>query len=441
MKVGIARSMITPPVKGKILGVRHELYAKALVMDEAGEKAVLVTADVALFGKDATVAIRERVERLTGIPGTHVMLAASHNHSCANTTMLDRWRGLSCEPDEHYFWYFVDRIAGMIFQATQNLTEARIGAGKGGAKLNINRWIQTPAGAKWAPNPEAPDDPDISVLRIDDVKGVPLAMIVNFAAHASVLTWGKYISADFPGYLQDAVEKLYDGRVEAFFVNGASGDLKVNWLKTGDDGTPDFVYCSEEAGARRIGYAIAGEAVKVFELTETACLSELAVFSTTVSFPLLSLPTSVEVAKELETRRRNGTERPWDADWAARIIPELENGSAAKTVEGEIQCIGIGGKILLLALPGEVFVEIGLRLKRLLPVKDLFIVGYANGYAGYLASDASLREDGDTPRYDWHRFFWYPSCFAEGTEQVIVDAAERLFNQMAEKQPRGVDAQ
>ncbi|MFA6929809.1 MAG: neutral/alkaline non-lysosomal ceramidase N-terminal domain-containing protein [Lentisphaeria bacterium] len=438
MKVGIAKSMITPPVKGKILAVRHELYAKALVLEDEGNKVVLVTADIALFGKDAAAAIREKTERLTGIPGSHIMMAASHNHSCANTTMLNRWRGLSCEPDEHYFWYFVDRITGMIFQATQNLLEARIGAGKGNAKLNINRWIQTPEGAKWAPNPDAPDDPDVSVLRIDDVSGVPLAILVNFAAHASVLTWGKYISADFPGYLQDAVEKLYDGRVEAFFVNGASGDLKVNWLKTGNDGKTDFVYCSEEAGARRIGYAIAGEAVKVFELTETTSLTGVSVFSTTVSFPLLSLPNPAEVTKELEDRRRNGTERPWDADWAARIIPELENGSMAKTVEGEIQCIGIGGKILLLALPGEVFVEIGLRLKRMSPVKDLFVVGYANGYAGYLASDKSLREDGDTPRYDWHRFFWYPSCFAEGTEQVIIDAAAQLFQQVVEKQQCGI---
>lgn len=433
MKVGIAKAMITPAVKGKILGVRHELYAKALLLEDGETRVVLITADISLFGKDAADAIRERVQRLTGIPGSHIMLAASHNHSSAATTMLDRWSGLSCEPDEHYFWYFVDRIVGMVFQASQNMVEARIGAGKGNAKLNINRWVLTPEGAKWAPNPDAPDDPEISVLRIDDASGAPLAMLVNFAAHASVLTWGKYISADFPGYLQDAIEKLYDGRVEAFFVNGASGDLKVNWLRTREDGKIDFVYCSEEAGARRIGYAIAGEAVKVFEMTETSCLAGLSVASTKVSFPMLPAPTADEVRKELEERRRKGAEAPWDAEWAARIIPELESGTAPKTIEGEIQCIALAGKIVLLALPGEVFVEVGLRLKQMSPVEDLFIVGYANGYVGYLASDKSLREDGNKPRYNWHRFFWYPACFAEGTEQVMVDAAEQLFRQVAKK--------
>jgi len=53
-------------------------------------------------------------------------------------------------------------------------------------------------------------------------------------------------------------------------------------------------------------------------------------------------------------------------------------------------------------------------------------VGYSNGYVGYLPSAATCREDGDRPRYDWHKFFWYPANFSEGVEPVILQAVREL---------------
>lgn len=56
----------------------------------------------------------------------------------------------------------------------------------------------------------------------------------------------------------------------------------------------------------------------------------------------------------------------------------------------------------------------------------LFIIGYANGYIGYLPSAASCRDDGDKPRYDWHKFFWYPAHFSEGVEPAIFQGVREL---------------
>ena len=86
----------------------------------------------------------------------------------------------------------------------------------------------------------------------------------------------------------------------------------------------------------------------------------------------------------------------------------------------------IGPDIILAAVPGELFSEIGLKLREQVDCKHLFIVGYSNGYIGYLPSAASCREDGDKPRYDWHKFFWYPANFTDGVEPAILETVREL---------------
>jgi len=50
----------------------------------------------------------------------------------------------------------------------------------------------------------------------------------------------------------------------------------------------------------------------------------------------------------------------------------------------------IGPELILVAVPGELFAEVGLKLRQAAIGKQLFIVGYSNGYVGYLPS-AALR--------------------------------------------------
>ena len=119
-------------------------------------------------------------------------------------------------------------------------------------------------GAQWAPNPDGPVDNTLSVLRIDHSDGKLLAALVDYAAHASVMNWGQYFAADYPGFLQRVVEKVYDDKITVLFANGASGDTKIKWLKKKDDGSIDFAYGGLD-DARRWGMILAGEALKVFE--------------------------------------------------------------------------------------------------------------------------------------------------------------------------------
>ena len=425
LKAGVARANITPPV-GTIanrgnpsIGIATELYAKALVLDDGQTKAALVTADVILLGKKVVAETRARIEERTGIPGAHVMFAASHTHSGSVTTMRERWSNK--EPDQSYVDQLVAKMAGAVAEAHSRVGEVRIGAGEGHAAVSINRWISTPEGAKWAPNPEGPVDDTLSVLRVDGSDGKPLAGLVNYAAHASVMRWGQFFAADYPGFLQRVVEKVYEDKVTVLFANGASGDTKIKWLKKEEDGSDNFAYGGVE-DARRWGTVLAGEAIKTLEQIRTEEVGGLRVASKEIEFPMLPLPSVEEVEAELEAKRKKGE----DATWEERTLASLRAGTAPTSITGEIQVLRIGPEIILVAVPGELFAEVGLKMREEVACEHLFIVGYANGYVGYLPSAASCREDGDTPRYDWHKFFWYPANFSEGVEPAILQAVREL---------------
>ncbi|MFH1007946.1 MAG: neutral/alkaline non-lysosomal ceramidase N-terminal domain-containing protein, partial [Candidatus Latescibacterota bacterium] len=422
---------ITPPVgaianAGKpAIGVASELYAKALVFDDGQTKAALVTADVILLGKQVVAETRARIAERTGIPGTHVMFAASHTHSGAATTMRDRWHVIGV--DHSYVDQLVAKMAGAVDEAHSRLQEVRVGAGAGLAALSVSRWVMTPKGATWAPNLEAPVDDTVSVLRVDRPDGKPLAALVDYAAHASVMSWGKLFAADYPGFLQSVVEKVYDDQITVLFANGASGDTKVKWLQTKEDGSIDFGYGGLE-DARRWGTMLAGEAIKVLEQIDTEDTGNaVSVVSKMIELPMLPLPSEKEVEADLTAKREKGE----DTTWEERTLASLREGTARTSLPAEIQIMRIGPDIMLVAIPGELFAEVGLEMRKQLSCKHLFIVGYANGYVGYLPSAKSCREDGDKPRYDWHKFFWYPANFTEEVEPAILKAVRELADEPA----------
>lgn len=436
MTAGISSVNITPSVGfdnmgdymrlRPALGVGNELFAKALVLDDGEEKVAIVTADIIAFTEELTRETRRRIEELTGIRGENVLLSASHTHSSPAVAEKD---GASRE----YLTELSKKVAGAVFMADRNKREALVGCGVGRAEVSINRWQRTETGVRWGPNPDAPIDHDVLVMRVDDADGKPFAVLVNFASHPSILGADNLLySGDYVSYVQSAVEEAYGGKLTAMFTTGAGGDVKIAVLS--EDGSR-FRYADLEE-CRRYGTIIGAEAIKVSERIRTRPVERVEARTMKVEFPLVQLPEAEDVRREmheiesqieqLEARGERADEKRFQLKWAKRTLKALEEGTAPRSIPAEVQLLRIGDEIAFFAVPGELFVEVGLKLKKAMGLPGSFVVAYANGSVGYLPSKRA-QEWGWCEHDDSYKLSERPANFSGDVEEVLLKALAEMM--------------
>ena len=97
------------------------------------------------------------------------------------------------------------------------------------------------------------------------------------------------------------------------------------------------------------------------------------------------------------------------------------------------------GDAIFVALPGEVFLEIGMAIRRAAGIANLFVVAYANNdEIGYIPTRAAFFEGGyevDFAPYYYGLFQLSPDC-----ERIMVDAAVQAVRSISGWAPRGMVA-
>jgi hypothetical protein len=63
-------------------------------------------------------------------------------------------------------------------------------------------------------------------------------------------------------------------------------------------------------------------------------------------------------------------------------------------LEAEVQVIALGDKIAWVGLPGEIFVELGVAIKKASPFRQTIVVGLANGTVSYVPTRKAFSEGG-----------------------------------------------
>src|ERR1051326_5801099 len=73
-------------------------------------------------------------------------------------------------------------------EALANLQPVQLRTGRGECHINSNRRAITPAGDRFlGVNPDAPCDREGFVVRLDSLEGQPLATLVNYACHPTIM--------------------------------------------------------------------------------------------------------------------------------------------------------------------------------------------------------------------------------------------------------------
>jgi neutral ceramidase len=421
LRTGAVRVNITPYVginlsgfggrtKGSV-GIHDDLYANAVVLDDGAAKVGIVSCDLLNLDESSVASIREKAERSTGIDGENILISATHTHSGPLTSPL---RGFG-ELDREWVSVLEKKIAGAIFMADNELQDARIGAGKGHAEINVNRRERRDERIVLGVNPGGAIDYEVGVIRIDDAEQNPICIIANYACHPVVLGGSNYlISADYPGYAMGLVEQVQRGNAVAMFLNGTAGNL--NPIRVGRT--------FEEAKQR--GTILGAEVVKVCEGIDTSPEIELRVAKEKVELRSGELPSEDELEAIIRKRKSElqSSGREYDPDreitltWAQDALTMVKLGKKSAAVPVEVQILRLG-EIILVGIPGEVFVEIGLGIKEGSPFEHTFVAGYTNGCIGYMPTKEAFQEGGYETHSAYRLYGIYP---------VDQDVAEKMIN-------------
>lgn len=435
LQAGVARVDITPAVGFDWMadfmilqparGVCGELMARALVLDDGKTQAALVTADLLWFSGEIVAAVRSDVERLTGIPGSHVILNASHTHASAE---VDPDYGASRE----YVVELGKKVAGAIYMAWQARQEVRVGYGTGSCPLSISRWRRTDTGCEWAPAPDSPVDHEVGVLRLDRPAGSPLAVIVNYPAHPSMYNSPQHrcYSAEYPGFMCEVVEQHFGPPTMAMMLMGAGGDVKI---KRDTPQGPIFAV-ADEAETRQAGHDLAVVAIEVAEQATRGRGHDLTLQTLSVSLPLVPPKAAEEYEAEARSIRENPEARAaerYRLQWAETAAEMVRKGTAPTAVDMEVQLLRVGRDIAVFATPGELFNEVGTRIKSALGVPGAFVAAYCNDTprVGYLPS-RRVQEWGWCELDHQLKYFTrpcLPSNFSGEVEDILVQAAQRMM--------------
>ena len=89
-----------------------------------------------------------------------------------------------------------------------------------------------------------------------------------------------------------------------------------------------------------------------------------------------------------------------------------------KPIEVEVQVVTLGLEVAWVSLPGEMFVELGLQVKKRSPFRHTFIAELANGSIGYIPDRRSFAEGNYEPE---------SARCAAGSGEMLVEVALKLL--------------
>lgn len=369
---GSARTNITPtePVPMWGYGARHDalsvgtldpLFADALVLQLGGEKLALVGLDLGRSPSESSLQhIRERILTEAGI--RYSFIAGSHTHHGPVLELRDqpgKGRG-RFDAAIRYYRELEDNIIAAILEADRRRVPARIASGSVLVdNLNRNRH------SKYEPKPV---DRNLAILRVEDLRGKPIATVVNFAAHptmhpASLLRF----SADYVGTLRTTISRELGG--ETLFFNGAAGDLSAN---PGSLKGPDAY-----------GRALASEAINLARrLTPIAPIRA----TLTVQEDRFTFNSRTDLANPV-------VRRLYEKAFFPELIPNFID-EYAEGIRPRLTVALIGGEIAIVGVSGEFFASHAIRLRERARVRQLLFFGYCNGYHQYFPTIEAVAEGG-----------------------------------------------
>jgi hypothetical protein len=367
LRSGAAKVEITPPASDRLPiwgyddppprseGIHDPLHVRALVFADGRQRAAIVSCEVLSIPNLLWQVAARRISTEAGIPADNLMLMAVHNHAGpVLETKNDDKTVLT-----PYAKTVVNEIVEAVLRASEKLKPARVGFGAGKANLNVNRRARMAAGGYWlGVNPEGLSDKTVGVVKVEDLSGHAIAVVINYAVHCVMLGYmNREISADLAGATSSFVERQLGDSVVALWTSGAAGDQNPTQLN---------LVSSDFDGVATYGMYLGEEVVKV-----------------------------AQSIRSTEPRYIHGMQRvvncPGQQVTPGTLPRDTYEFRDTDPVPIRLSLLMIGHTVLA-GVSGEPFTQVWQQLRTQAPFAHLIMVTHCNGTSGYLPDAAAYEQ-------------------------------------------------
>jgi neutral ceramidase len=291
--------------------------------------------------------------------------------------------------DWEYIHLVARHLAGAISSASRLMRPAKIGFGRG--EHVALAWNRTYEGG--------PVDPSLLMMRVDDeATERPLAILVNYACHPVMLGPKSTISAGYPGPARHYVDAAFPG-CTSMYANGPCGDIDpVSNKEVWGQATFEDV--------DRAAKLLADNAIAVARGIETTPEWRIGVKRAAGCLPYqrMTLAEAEAEVERWEAELERGSEEGmgirslnhvrWQLKWSQGLVDAFQRGTMPSERTFELQAITLGDTAAVVALPGEIFTEVGQEIRARSVYPFTLLASCANDNVGYVATELDFERQG-----------------------------------------------
>ena len=424
MRAAFFEHDVTPPLGGFMWGhykpvyaktVHTRLYAKAVVVEDAGEVAAIVVIDSCSLPPEMHDIVTKRVFEYTGITADKICITSNHSHTGAPISDSPE---IGCSGDANYKDVFFRLCADAIIIAYNRLEEVDVTFSTSEVKgACFNRdYIRADGTYGTQPRPGSIGtldgvDEELPVLMFER-EGKPIGAIISYALHQCLTKESVTgYSGDYAAIMSKNLKEKYGNDFVSLFVLGTCGD--VNHLDPNLD--------NERHTYKTLGPILANSVIESqknrVSVTGTVCSKKQYVNVPRRSAdPELAIPgIQYWLSQNKLMNARNMTYYV--------SLPEPDSTDLA------VQCIKIGDT-LIACLPGEIYVTYGKEIKEKSPFKHTFVIENCNTYCGYIPSKKAFDPE---KNHLYETSLCYHSCHIPEAGDMLTQAALNIAKELEER--------
>lgn len=395
-------------------------HAKALIIEHLSQRLCFVSCDALTIPSRVAASAANKIAVATGIPETHILICATHQHGGPCTVESAAW-----SPNQEYLRRLEFGSVRACVKAAAALARedgesaGLLGLGQEATIGRNSRPLLRDGNIGWRGyskedmiRPTGPFDPDLTALAFRRATGEYAGLIFNHSVHNNVTVGERVYSPCMYGLAAEELERRHGAPV--LFMPGAFGS------------THNRTYIGSGLPGAECVHRIVAAVDETLERAQPLPDTPWRILRRAFKYRVRTFDEAREsaaVKAYVERYTPQDAERLQDFHRVLRA--ELAPWQGAEQ-EAILQVMRLGN-VGLVAIPGEMFASLGLELRRRSPFRHTLIVGLANGTINYIP-DRKGYDDGG------YQTWVGMTVGAAGTGEAMVEQALAMLNELAREE-------